>query len=63
MKRDEIEEAPDASPRLHLVHALQADLVGPSRNLEAGVQIDDPAFARALERQWNNLVEAGVVVE
>jgi phosphatidylserine/phosphatidylglycerophosphate/cardiolipin synthase-like enzyme len=35
---------------------------GQTRNLEAGVLIDDPAFARALERQWSNLIEAGVVI-
>jgi phosphatidylserine/phosphatidylglycerophosphate/cardiolipin synthase-like enzyme len=35
---------------------------GQRRNLEAGVAIEDRAFALALERQWANLVEAGVVV-
>ncbi len=34
---------------------------GQTRNLEAGVSIEDHAFAVALERQWANLVEAGVV--
>jgi phosphatidylserine/phosphatidylglycerophosphate/cardiolipin synthase-like enzyme len=35
---------------------------GQTRNLEAGVAIDDRAFAASLERQWSNLVDAGVVV-
>jgi hypothetical protein len=35
---------------------------GQTRNLEAGVSIVDAGFAIALERQWANLVEAGVVV-
>ena len=35
---------------------------GQTRNLEAGVAIEDRAFAGSLERQWLNLVEAGVVV-
>lgn len=35
---------------------------GQTRNLEAGVAIEDRAFAGSLERQWMNLVEAGVVV-
>lgn len=35
---------------------------GQRRNLEAGVAIEDRAFAGSLERQWLNLVEAGVVV-
>ncbi|MBK9260673.1 MAG: hypothetical protein IPM54_12730 [Polyangiaceae bacterium] len=35
---------------------------GQTRNLEAGVAIEDRAFAASLERQWMNLVEAGVVV-
>ncbi|HEX4334348.1 MAG TPA: phospholipase D-like domain-containing protein [Polyangiaceae bacterium] len=35
---------------------------GQTRNLEAGVFIEDRAFAGSLERQWRNLVEAGVVV-
>lgn len=35
---------------------------GQTRNLEAGVAIEDRAFAASLERQWLNLVEAGVVV-
>ena len=36
---------------------------GQTRNLEAGVAIEDRAFAGSLERQWLNLVEAGVVVQ
>lgn len=35
---------------------------GQTRNLEAGVAIEDRSFAASLERQWRNLVEAGVVV-
>lgn len=35
---------------------------GQTRNIEAGVVIQDPAFARALALQWSNLIEAGVVV-
>ena len=36
---------------------------GQSRNFEAGVEIDDEAFAMSLARQWQNLVDEGVVVE
>ena len=36
---------------------------GQTRNLEAGVTIEDRAFATSLERQWSNLVGAGVVVK
>lgn len=35
---------------------------GQTRNIEAGVAIEDRAFAASLERQWSNLVEAGVAV-
>jgi len=35
---------------------------GQTRNIEAGVAIEDRAFAASLERQWLNLVDAGVVV-
>jgi phosphatidylserine/phosphatidylglycerophosphate/cardiolipin synthase-like enzyme len=35
---------------------------GQTRNIEAGVAIEDRGFAASLERQWFNLVEAGVVV-
>ena len=35
---------------------------GQTRNVEAGVAIEDRAFAASLERQWGNLVDAGVVV-
>lgn len=34
---------------------------GQTRNIEAGVTIEDRGFASSLERQWRNLVEAGVV--
>ena len=34
---------------------------GQTRNVEAGVAIEDRAFAASLERQWANLVDAGVV--
>jgi phosphatidylserine/phosphatidylglycerophosphate/cardiolipin synthase-like enzyme len=32
---------------------------GQERNIEAGVLINDAAFARQLERQWMSLVETG----
>lgn len=35
---------------------------GQSKNIEAGVAIEDRAFAASLERQWLNLVDAGVFV-
>lgn len=35
---------------------------GQTRNVEAGVAIEDRAFAASLERQWSNLVDAGVTV-
>lgn len=35
---------------------------GQTRNFEAGVAIEDRGFAASLERQWLNLVDAGVVV-
>jgi phosphatidylserine/phosphatidylglycerophosphate/cardiolipin synthase-like enzyme len=35
---------------------------GQTRNLEAGVAIEDRAFAASLERQWLNLVDADVVM-
>jgi phosphatidylserine/phosphatidylglycerophosphate/cardiolipin synthase-like enzyme len=35
---------------------------GQTRNIEAGVAIEDRAFAASLERQWSSLVEAGVVI-
>lgn len=35
---------------------------GQTRNLEAGVAIEDRGFAGSLERQWWNLVDSGVVV-
>lgn len=35
---------------------------GQSKNIEAGVAIEDRAFAASLERQWLNLVDAEVVV-
>lgn len=34
---------------------------GQTRNLEAGVAIEDRGFAASLERQWGNLVDSGVV--
>lgn len=34
---------------------------GQTRNIEAGVTIEDRAFAASLERQWANLVEAGLL--
>lgn len=36
---------------------------GQNRNFEAGVAIEDRGFATTLERQWANLVEAGLLVE
>jgi phosphatidylserine/phosphatidylglycerophosphate/cardiolipin synthase-like enzyme len=35
---------------------------GQTRNIEAGVAIEDRVFAASLERQWLNLVEVGIVV-
>jgi phosphatidylserine/phosphatidylglycerophosphate/cardiolipin synthase-like enzyme len=35
---------------------------GQMRNLEAGVAIEDRTFAASLERQWLNLIQAGVVI-
>jgi hypothetical protein len=35
---------------------------GQTRNFEAGVGIEDEAFAASLVRQWHNLVDEGVVV-
>lgn len=35
---------------------------GQTRNIEAGVAIEDRSFAASLERQWLNLVDAEVVV-
>jgi phosphatidylserine/phosphatidylglycerophosphate/cardiolipin synthase-like enzyme len=35
---------------------------GQTRNIEAGVAIEDRTFATSLERQWHNLVDAEVVV-
>ncbi|WP_437720598.1 DISARM system phospholipase D-like protein DrmC [Sorangium sp. So ce861] len=35
---------------------------GQTRNIEAGVTIEDRGFAASLERQWLNLVDAGVLV-
>jgi len=35
---------------------------GQTRNLEAGVLIEDRELATTLEQQWAGLVEAGVVV-
>jgi phosphatidylserine/phosphatidylglycerophosphate/cardiolipin synthase-like enzyme len=34
---------------------------GQHRNTEAGVSIDDESFATALEQQWLNLINAGLV--
>ncbi len=36
---------------------------GQARNIEVGVLIHDKHYAMALERQWNNLVESGGVVQ
>lgn len=36
---------------------------GQTRNIEAGVAIEDRAFATSLERQWWNLVDADTVVQ
>lgn len=35
---------------------------GQNRNIEAGVAIEDRSFAASLERQWQNLIDAGLVV-
>jgi phosphatidylserine/phosphatidylglycerophosphate/cardiolipin synthase-like enzyme len=34
---------------------------GRTRNIEVGVLIDDPDFARQLVRQWQGLVNEGLV--
>jgi phosphatidylserine/phosphatidylglycerophosphate/cardiolipin synthase-like enzyme len=36
---------------------------GHDRNIEAGVLLHDPAFARQLDRQWMSLIEGGFVLE
>ena len=33
-----------------------------ARNIEVGVLVDDPTFAHDLVRQWQGLIEAGLVV-
>jgi phosphatidylserine/phosphatidylglycerophosphate/cardiolipin synthase-like enzyme len=48
--------------RLALITSANFTNRGQTKNLEAGVAIEDRAFATTLERQWANLVEAGVVV-
>lgn len=48
--------------RVSLVTSANFTERGHNRNIEAGVVIDDPAFARALSLQWSNLIEAGVIV-
>lgn len=48
--------------RLALITSANFTDRGQTRNFEAGVAIEDRAFATVLERQWGNLVEAGVVV-
>lgn len=48
--------------QLSLITSANFTARGQTRNLEAGVSIDDRAFATSLERQWANLVTAGVVV-
>jgi phosphatidylserine/phosphatidylglycerophosphate/cardiolipin synthase-like enzyme len=35
---------------------------GQSRNFEAGVEIEDEAFAQSLVRQWQNLIDEEVLV-
>jgi phosphatidylserine/phosphatidylglycerophosphate/cardiolipin synthase-like enzyme len=35
---------------------------GQDRNIETGVLLDDPEFARQLERQWMSLLEGGFVL-
>ncbi len=47
---------------LALITSANFTARGQNRNLEAGVSIEDETFAAALERQWSNLIEAGVVV-
>ena len=48
--------------RLSLITSANFTDRGQTRNFEAGVAIEDRGFAVSLERQWANLVEAGVVV-
>jgi phosphatidylserine/phosphatidylglycerophosphate/cardiolipin synthase-like enzyme len=49
--------------RLSLITSANFTERGQSRNFEAGVEIEDEAFAQSLARQWQNLVDEGVVVE
>jgi hypothetical protein len=49
--------------RVSLVTSANFTERGQTRNFEAGVEIEDEAFALSLVRQWQNLVDEGVVVE
>ena len=35
---------------------------GQQRNVEVGVLVDDPIFARKLQQQWNGLAASGLLV-
>ena len=49
--------------RFSLITSANFTERGQSRNFEAGVEIEDEAFALSLARQWQNLIDEGVVVE
>lgn len=49
--------------RVSLITSANFTERGQSRNFEAGVEIEDEAFALSLVRQWQNLVDEDVVVE
>lgn len=49
--------------RLSLITSANFTDRGQTRNFEAGVEIEDEAFALSLARQWQNLIDEGVVVE
>jgi len=66
--------APNSSVSLHakcvvvddlraLVGSANFTAAGQTRNIEAGVLVDDAAFSVALARQWRGLVDEGLVVE
>lgn len=49
--------------RLSLITSANFTERGQTHNFEAGVEIEDDVFACDLVRQWQNLVDEGVVVE
>jgi len=48
--------------RLSLITSANFTERGQTRNFEAGVEIEDEAFALSLARQWQNLIDEGIVV-